>query len=275
MPLSSGDKAKIGVLVDSFLGGGEDFTLDEIDLAKKATFGDLIAEFGLDVNKATRFENMLTVSSRKHTALGLRANVVSESRVLEMVRNEVAKAKSSPFLSEGMAYHVNNRIPITDNVYRPGTKKFFDIVNEARALYNVGLYEAIGDEREILEGDLGTYGNFHGHIVPLDYPMLGEGIDPIAEAKYKGRDVKLGAGGAKRSGGRAHVYVRDPKSGKVKKISFGSGAPDAMGDSEAHRKRRKSFGARHKCSSNKNKMSASYWACRATKMFGRKISGWW
>lgn len=100
-------------------------------------------------------------------------------------------------------------------------------------------------------------------------------ISTLGEAKYKGREVTLGAKGAKRSGGRAHVYVRDPKSGKVKKVSFGSGAPDAMGDSDAHRKRRKSFGNRHGCSKNKNKMSASYWACRATKMFGRNIAGWW
>lgn len=103
----------------------------------------------------------------------------------------------------------------------------------------------------------------------------GAEYDFLPEAKYKGREVTLGAKGAKRSGGRAHVYVRDPDSGKVKRISFGSGAPDAMGDSESHRKRRKSFGNRHRCSQNKNKLSASYWACRATKMFGRNIPGWW
>jgi len=103
----------------------------------------------------------------------------------------------------------------------------------------------------------------------------GTEYDFLPEAKYKGREVTLGAKGAKRSGGRAHVYVRDPDSGKVKRISFGSGAPDAMGDSESHRKRRKSFGNRHRCSQNKNRLSASYWACRATKMFGRNIPGWW
>lgn len=110
-----------------------------------------------------------------------------------------------------------------------------------------------------------------------NFNKMNEGAENnfLPEAKYKGREVTLGAKGAKRSGGRAHVYVRDPDTGKVKRISFGSGAPDAMGDSESHRKRRKSFGNRHRCSQNKNKLSASYWACRATKMFGRNIPGWW
>jgi len=98
----------------------------------------------------------------------------------------------------------------------------------------------------------------------------------LDEAKYKGREVKLGAAGAKRSGdGRAYVFVRDPKSGNIRKVSFGSSMPDAMGDSEAARKRRKNFGDRHNCADKKDKTAPGYWACRATKMFGRNISGWW
>lgn len=114
-------------------------------------------------------------------------------------------------------------------------------------------------------------GEFHEKIM-VGLPNV---PDKISEAKYKGREVTLGVKGASRSGGRAHVYVRDPKTGKVKKVSFGSGMADAMGDSEAHRKRRKSFGDRHDCAGKKDKTKAGYWACRATKMFGRNIPGWW
>jgi hypothetical protein len=172
-----------------------------------------------------------------------------------------------------MRYHVSNRLGIDDNVYRPGTPEFFALFNEARRLYRAGLYEATESESELLESDIGRFGIYEGERVPLDFPMWDEGT--VSEAKYKGREVTLGTKGATRSGGRAHVYVRDPKSGKVKKISFGSGMPDAMGDSEAHRKRRKSFGDRHDCAGKKDKMKAGYWACRATKMFGRNIPGWW
>ena len=155
-------------------------------------------------------------------------------------------------LSEGMRYHLGSRLGLDDNVYRPGTPEFFALFNEARRLYLSGLYEATEAEAELLESDIGRFGIYEGERVPLDFPIWDEGT--VTEAKYKGREVQLGAKGAKRSGGRAHVYVRDPKSGKVKKISFGSGMPDAMGDSEAHRKRRKSFGDRHDCAGKKDKM---------------------
>jgi len=175
-------------------------------------------------------------------------------------------------MSEGLSYHVREGIGLDDNVYRPGTPEFFDLFNEARRLWESGSYDASPAEVELLESDIGKFGTFSGKRVPLDFPMWDEGVN---EAKFKGREVTLGAKGAKRSGGRSHVYVRDPKSGKVKKISFGSGMPDPMGDSEAHKKRRKSFAARHGCAKNKDKMSASYWACRATKMFGRNVPGFW
>ena len=51
--------------------------------------------------------------------------------------------------------------------------------------------------------------------------------------------------------------------------------PSAMGDSEEHRKRRKSFGDRHQCSKKKDKTKPGYWSCRLTKLFGRNIPGWW
>jgi hypothetical protein len=180
--------------------------------------------------------------------------------------------QSKENLSEGLHYHLKHAIPFDDNVYRPGTRKFFDLMNEARSLWESGNYSATPEEYELFTSDIGKWGIYEGQRVPLDFPMWDEDLN---EAKYKGREVKLGTAGASQSGGRAHVYVRNPKTGKIKKVSFGSGMPDAMGDSPKHRARRRSFGARHGCSKNKNKLSASYWACRATKMFGRKVAGWW
>ena len=51
---------------------------------------------------------------------------------------------------------------------------------------------------------------------------------------------------------------------KVKLIRFGqqgvSGSPKKKGESEAYRKRRESFKARHAANIKKGKMSAAYWA---------------
>jgi hypothetical protein len=53
---------------------------------------------------------------------------------------------------------------------------------------------------------------------------------------------------------------------QVKLIRFGqqgvSGSPKKAGESEAYRKRRESFKARHSSNIKKGKMSAAYWADR-------------
>lgn len=175
-------------------------------------------------------------------------------------------------LSEGAHYHLKNRTTFDDNVYRPGTTEFFELFNEARELWRQGIYEATEAEYELFQSDIGEWAMFEGRMVPLDFPMWDESLN---EAKYKGRTVKLGAAGASRSGGKAHVYVRDPKTGNIKKVSFGSGMPDAMGSGPKSKARRKSFGERHGCSDKKDKTKGGYWACRSTKLFGRNIPGWW
>jgi len=179
-------------------------------------------------------------------------------------------------VSEGLRYHVNHGVGVDRNIFRPDSESFFALFREARHLSEIGLYNLNESEREIIEQtDIGEFGIYEGERVPLDFPMLYE-EDELEEAKYKGREVKLGVKGAKRSeGGKAYVYVRDPKTKKIKKVTFGSSLPDAMGDSPAHKKRRKSFGDRHNCAEKDDKTKPGYWACRATKMFGRNIAGWW
>ena len=187
----------------------------------------------------------------------------------------ISEVYNTTLVSEGLRYHISHGKGVDKNIFRPGSDSFFKLFREVRSLYHVGLYSLNEAEVElIVDTNIGEFGVYEGEIVPLDFPMLYE--EDITEAKYKGREVKLGAKGAKRAkGGKAYVYVRDPKTKKIKKVTFGSSLPDAMGDSPAHKKRRKSFGDRHKCSEKKDKTTPGYWACRATKFFGRNISGWW
>lgn len=381
------------------------------------------------------------------------------------VYNNPPAYKKAKTLSEGLNYHLKNRIPLSENVYRPGTKEFFRLVNEARRLWLEGRYAATEEEYEIFESDLGEWAMHEGRMVPLDFPMWDEdlresfadhygdqhgswvelsqsdleehpeiydeifsiidqsyayigghanyrsanavrssdislfalidldddrevdaasmskrtefgqkklasatdgtkaaksalktqigkelttpgyyaevsdtmakvalsrgaktvsdenvvrkilagkdiewfgenpdgefpgtygwyrrsiggedhvkimvglpNVGELSEAKYKGRTVKLGKAGATRSGGRAHVFVRDPKTGNIRKVSFGSSMPDAMGSGPKAKARRKSFGERHGCSDKTDKTKAGYWACRSTKLFGRNVPGWW
>jgi hypothetical protein len=84
-------------------------------------------------------------------------------------------------------------------------------------------------------------------------------IDAIVEAEYQGRKVELNKkmkGDVKKS----KVYVRDPKSGNVKKVEFGD--PN-MTIKKSNPKRRKSFRARHNCKDKKDKTTAGYWSCKS------------
>ena len=182
-------------------------------------------------------------------------------------------------VSEGLSLHIRERVGIDRNIFRPGSSAFFALFREARQLYTEGKYQISEAERELLEDlDIGEFGvTEDGEVVPIDYPML-EGDTEVDEATYKGKKVELNK--PKRGGGKAYVYVKTKKKDKkgrykVKKVSFGSSMPDAMGKSKAHKKRRKSFGDRHNCAEKKDKTKPGYWSCRATKFFGRSIPGWW
>ena len=83
----------------------------------------------------------------------------------------------------------------------------------------------------------------------------------------------------KRGGSKKfYVYVRNPKTKKIKKVSFG----DTTGLSAKlnNPKARKAFAARHDCKNKKDRTKASYWSCnlpRYAKLLGIKsnFSGYW
>ena len=88
---------------------------------------------------------------------------------------------------------------------------------------------------------------------------------PEEDAEYQGRKVTLNKptrGDVK----KFKVYVKDPKTGNVKKVNFGHGGTSAkrktMRIRKSNPKARKSFRARHKCDQKKSKLSAGYWSCR-------------
>ena len=100
-----------------------------------------------------------------------------------------------------------------------------------------------------------------------EYGMLwyNEDDDPMDEAEYQGRKVKLGkpmAGDVK----KFKVYVKDPKTGNVKKVNFGHGGSSVKGKSMRIRKNnpkaRRSFRARHNCDNPGPRTKTRYWSCR-------------
>jgi hypothetical protein len=89
----------------------------------------------------------------------------------------------------------------------------------------------------------------------------------IGEAEFKGKEVALNK--PKRGGSKAYyVYVRDPKTKKIKKVSFGSGGLRAK---IKNKEARNAFAARHNCKNKKDRTKAGYWSCnlpRYAKVLG-------
>ena len=112
------------------------------------------------------------------------------------------------------------------------------------------------------EVTLGDNQDFHE-----EYGYLGYSIDEndLFEAEYRGRTVKLNKptrGDVK----KFKVYVKDPKTGNVKKVNFGHGGSSAkrktMRIRKSNPKARKSFRARHNCANPGPKTKARYRSCR-------------
>jgi len=85
------------------------------------------------------------------------------------------------------------------------------------------------------------------------------------DAEYKGRKVTLNKptrGDVK----KFKVYVKNPKTGNVKKVNFGHGGTSAKRKTMRIRKSnpaaRRSFRARHKCDQKKDRTTAGYWSCK-------------
>ena len=179
-------------------------------------------------------------------------------------------------LSENLRYHVDNKLPLTENTFRYGSQAFLNLWSEARYLYLREIIHVNDDDKEILEEThLGNYGVYEGKKVPLDLPM--EDVKTyLGEAEKKKKNPPLNK--PKRGGSKAYyVYVKDPKTKRIKKVSFGSGGLKAKINNP---KARQAFAKRHRCSEKTDKTKASYWSCRLPRyasLLGLKssFSGFW
>jgi len=99
----------------------------------------------------------------------------------------------------------------------------------------------------------------HGNnILVYTDEATGNLFNDLEEAEYRGRKVKLGKpmrGDVK----KFKVYVKDPKTGNVKKVNFGD--PN-MRIKKSNPARRRSFRARHNCDNPGPRTKARYWSCR-------------
>jgi hypothetical protein len=87
------------------------------------------------------------------------------------VRLNESKQYDAP-ISEGLRYHIDNKLNLQETIYRPGSKAHIELIHEARLLWKQGIIEVAGTDKQLFENtDLGRFGMYEGQIVPLDFPM--------------------------------------------------------------------------------------------------------
>tara|TARA_A100001011_G_scaffold398295_1_gene502199 strand:+ start:5189 stop:5725 length:537 start_codon:yes stop_codon:yes gene_type:complete len=164
-------------------------------------------------------------------------------------------------ISKSVHYHIENKIPLAENIYRLHSEEFYKLFREARELYNEGILEVNSSwDKQLLESDIGEFGIYEEEKVPLDIPIEEEEKNPPLNKPKRGGPKKF------------YVFVKD--GDKIKKVTWGdtTGLSVKLKNPEA----RKSFAARHKCDQQKDKTKAAYWACnlpRYAKSLGMSGGG--
>ena len=197
--------------------------------------------------------------------------VIRES--LEKEYNSM-KLKKNCKISENLRFHLEEKIPLSENIFRFYSESYFDLINEVRLLFKHNMIELNEEDEWFVNSDIGKKVILeNGEIIYLDAPF--EIQEQLNEAKHHGKNVKLNSpfrtpGGPKKFA----VYVKTPR-GTIKKVTFGD--PN-LKIKNANRARAKSFRARHKCDQKKDRTTAGYWSCnvsRYKKKLGLKSSRSW
>jgi len=179
-------------------------------------------------------------------------------------------------ISEGLEYMIRENITLDENIYRPYSDGYFNLINEVRDLYKNNKITLCEDDVWLVRTDVGKTAIYEGDTVWLDIPFEIEEEEYIlSEAEYRGRKVKLNSpfrtpGGPKKFA----VYVKNDK-GNVVKVTFGDPNLRVRNNNPGARK---SFRARHKCDQKKDRTKAGYWSCnvaRYRKQLGIKSSSPW
>lgn len=163
---------------------------------------------------------------------------------------------------QAIKYNIKNNIPLVESVFRPGSDMFIayfqylkENINNVNNISNINDKDSI----EIINLGLGTVGLYENHQVPLYLPFIDESdINNNDNDKEKIELNKPKRGGSK----KFYVYVKDPTTGNIKKVSFGQPGMSAKINNP---KAAKAFAARHNCQDKTDPTTPGYWSCRLPK----------
>ena len=220
------------------------------------------------------FETIYRIGSDSHLSLIKEARKLYSRNVIDLCEEDVKLIKTHlgefglyegvkvpldlPMINEEKEYSLMDILKIKDKIKEKG----FDV--------KVGRPDK-NDPRIPIQYDEEKEKNIDGLILVLDkmfkdnYVLVSDTNQKMLEAEYQGRDVELNK--PKRGGSKKfYVYVRDPKTKKVKKVSFGAaGGGQNLKVKIKDKEARNAFAKRHNCDQKKDRTKAGYWSCNLPK----------
>ena len=182
-------------------------------------------------------------------------------------------------VSKNLQYHLDKNIPLHENAFRYGTEAQLQLFKEVRKLYNEEKLYLNPEDRWLVENtDIGNYGLYEDQFVPLDVPFVEE--EQLNEADTKKKHPPLNK--PKRGGSKKfYVYVKDPKTKKVKKVSFGAaGGGQNLAVKIRDPKARRAFADRQNCDKKTDRTTPGYWSCNLPRYakalgLGSNMNSFW
>ena len=96
-------------------------------------------------------------------------------------------------ISKELQYHIDNNLPLNENVFRPNSEKYFQLFNEVRELFNDDKIRLTEDDIFLVESDLGKKVKLsNGQTVWLDAPIEEELISETIKLDIKVGDTLMG-----------------------------------------------------------------------------------
>jgi len=193
-------------------------------------------------------ENQITLDQLKKVYRRGSA-VYSHSHLIDKTRGQLALARVNNFLKLSKGREVSDSYRLADKDILEGEETYY-IETPSKAF--VGFTD--------LELDLACIDLIKAGVEKWDQNQEAEELE-YSEAEKKTLNKPFRLKGEKKKFG---VYVKSPKTGNVVVVKFGDPNMEIKRDDPD---RRRSFRARHKCDTAKDKTTPRYWSC---KMWSKK-----
>ena len=254
-------------IAKEFLKLNESLNEEELTSKEQKIVDDILKELSesnvntyLDKIKNYAKKGLLTIAMISSIASGLQAQGVPQNDIDNITQNSIELVQQKDIVDS------ESESLLKDSLSK---RQFEELKKEAEEVD--GYITAVkGTNRNALSSQANMQAKVHtkqGKVKIVDTKTYSVGgkylyimiyqVNTLNEAEFKGKDVPLNK--PKRGGSKAYyVYVRDPKTKKIKKVSFGSGGLRAK---IKNKEARNAFAARHNCKDKKDRTKAGYWSC--------------